>query len=282
MENKQSYKILFFGDITGKPGRIAVRDFLSSLPEDNRPDFVVANVENASHGFGLTKKNYDELRAYGIDCFTSGNHIWDKKDILEYIKEDETLVRPINYPKDTLGMGCRVFEKSNKKIAVINALGQVFMPPVNSPWETIKAEVDKLRNNVDIIIVDFHAEASAEKIALGRYLSEQGVGLFVGTHTHVQTADEQIFNNMAYITDVGFCGCPDGVIGMDYSTSVNRFLNAVPVRYEVADSGRTQVNAVEVVFEDNVPVEITRLKFISDKAKVSENSSMLGGEDNEG
>ncbi len=281
MENKQSYKILFFGDITGKPGRIAVRDFLSSINAEDKPDFVVANVENASHGFGLTKKNYEELKSYGIDCFTSGNHIWDKRDILDYIEEDEILVRPINYPKETLGFGCRVFDKGGKRIAVINALGQVFMPPVNSPWETIKESVEKLKGTVDIIIVDFHAEATAEKLALGRYLSEYGVGLFVGTHTHVQTADEQIFNNMGYITDVGFCGCPDGVIGMEYSTSVNRFINAIPARYEVAETGRVQVNAVKVVFENNLPVKIDRLNYIYNKSYVSEYPSTLGGEDNE-
>ena len=260
MNNKQ-YKILFFGDITGKPGRIAVRDFLSSLTDDQKPDFVIANVENASHGFGLTKKNYEELQSYGIDCFTSGNHIWDKKDIFDYIENDEIIVRPINYPEDTPGVGCRIFEKNNKKIAVLNALGQVFMAPINSPWEILKKQVELIKPNVDYIFVDFHAEATAEKMALGRFLSELGVSFFTGTHTHVQTADEKIINGMGYITDAGFCGAPDGVIGMDYTSSLKRFLTAMPVRYEVAEPTTLQINAVEVTFDELHATDIKRINI---------------------
>ena len=260
MENKL-FKILFFGDITGKPGRIAVRDYLSSIPENEKPDFVIANVENASHGFGLTKKNYEELLSYGIDCFTAGNHIWDKKDIFDYITDDTVLVRPINYPQGTLGLGCRIFEKNNKKIAVLNALGQVFMAPINSPWEILKAKIEEIKSNVDYIVVDFHAEATAEKIALGRYLSELGVSFFTGTHTHVQTADEKIINGMAYITDAGLCGSPDGVIGMDYESSLKRFLTATPVRYEVAETGTLQINAVEVTLAELQATDIRRINI---------------------
>ncbi len=259
MENKQ-FKILFFGDITGKPGRIAVRDYLLSL-KDNRPDFVIANVENTSHGFGLTKKNYDELSLYGIDCFTSGNHIWDKKEIFDYIVDDEKLVRPINYPEGTLGLGCRIFEKNGKKVAVLNALGQVFMAPINSPWEILKSEIERVREITPYIVVDFHAEATAEKVALGRYLSELGVKFFVGTHTHIQTADEKIINGMAYITDAGFCGSIDGVIGMDYENSLKRFLTALPVRYEVAPENTLQVNAVEVTFDELLATDIKRINI---------------------
>ena len=260
MENKL-FKILFFGDITGKPGRIAVRDYLSSIPENEKPDFVIANIENASHGFGLTKKNYEELLSYGIDCFTAGNHIWDKKDIFDYITDDTVLVRPINYPQGTLGLGCRIFEKNNKKIAVLNALGQVFMAPINSPWEILKAKIEEIKSNVDYIVVDFHAEATAEKIALGRYLSELGVSFFTGTHTHVQTADEKIINGMAYITDAGLCGSPDGVIGMDYESSLKRFLTATPVRYEVAETGTLQINAVEVTLDELQATDIRRINI---------------------
>lgn len=260
MDNKQ-FKILFFGDITGKPGRIAVRDYLLSLSENDKPDFVIANAENASHGFGLTKKNYLELSSYGIDCFTSGNHIWDKKEIFDYILDDEKIVRPINYPTDTLGTGCRIFEKNNKKIAVLNALGQVFMAPINSPWEALSLEIENLKGKVDYIVVDFHAEATAEKMALGRYLSERGVSFFTGTHTHVQTADEKIINGMAYITDAGFCGSPDGVIGMDYESSLKRFLSATPVRYEVAEVTSLLINAVEVTFVGAQATDIKRINI---------------------
>lgn len=260
MDNKQ-FKILFFGDITGKPGRIAVRDYLLSLSENDKPDFVIANAENASHGFGLTKKNYLELSSYGIDCFTSGNHIWDKKEIFDYILEDEKIVRPINYPADTLGTGCRIFEKNGKKIAVLNALGQVFMAPINSPWEALSSEIENLKGKVDYIVVDFHAEATAEKMALGRYLSERGVSFFTGTHTHVQTADEKVINGMAYITDAGFCGSPDGVIGMDYESSLKRFLSATPVRYEVAEATTLLINAVEVTFVGAQATDIKRINI---------------------
>lgn len=260
MENK-AFKILFFGDITGKPGRIAVRDYLSSIPETEKPDFVIANAENASHGFGLTKKNYNELLSYGIDCFTSGNHIWDKKEIFDYILEDDKIVRPINYPANTPGVGCRIFEKNGKKIAVLNALGQVFMAPINSPWEILKSEIENIKEKVDYIVVDFHAEATAEKMALGRYLSKLGVTFFTGTHTHVQTADERIINGMAYITDSGFCGAPDGVIGMDYESSVKRFLSAIPVRYEVAEPTNLLINAVEVTCDCSQATEIKRINI---------------------
>ena len=261
MENKQ-FKILFFGDITGKPGRIAVRDYLCSIPETQKPDFVIANVENASHGFGLTKKNYDELLSYGIDCFTSGNHIWDKKEIFDYIKEeDNILVRPINYPQGTPGVGCKIFNKNNKKIAVLNALGQVFMAPIDSPWVILKNEIEQIKEKVDYIVVDFHAEATAEKIALGRYLSELGVSFFTGTHTHVQTADEKIVNGMAYISDAGLCGTPDGVIGMDYESSIKRFLTAMPVRYEVAETTNLQINAVEVTLDELHATDIKRINI---------------------
>ena len=260
MGNKQ-FKILFFGDLTGKPGRIAVRDYLSSIPAAEIPDFVIANVENASHGFGLTKKNYEELQLYGIDCFTAGNHIWDKKDIFDYIEDDTVLVRPINYPENTPGVGCRVFEKNGKKIAVLNALGQVFMAPIDSPWTILKEKIELIKPTVDYIVVDFHAEATAEKIALGKYLSELGVSFFTGTHTHVQTADEKIINGMAYISDAGLCGAPDGVIGMDYESSLKRFLTGMPVRYEVAESARLQINAVEVTLDELHATDIKRINI---------------------
>lgn len=246
--DEKTIKILFLGDMVGKPGRYAVRDYLEELRlENNLPDFVIANVENASHGFGLTEKNYKEISEYGVDCMTSGNHIWDKKEIFNYIDKADKLVRPFNYPKGTQGAGSRVFELSNGiKIGVVNALGRVFMAPVDSIWEVVRDEIKRLKEFVPIVIVDFHAEATAEKICFGRFCSELGVSAFFGTHTHVQTADEQILNNMGYITDAGFCGASGGVIGMEYSTSLSRFTTVVPERYEVADSDVTQVNAVEV------------------------------------
>lgn len=238
-------KILFLGDMVGRPGRFAVRDFLQKQKENY--DFVIANVENASHGFGLTEKNYNEISEYGIDCMTSGNHIWDKKEILNYIDKADKLIRPFNYPNGTPGNGSRVFEaKDGIKIAAVNALGRVFMAPVDSQWETVADEIKRLKEITPIVIVDFHAEATAEKICFGRFCSDLGVSAFFGTHTHVQTADEQIVNNMGYITDAGFCGTSDGVIGMEYNTSLNRFTTCIPERYDVAVSNVVQINAVEV------------------------------------
>lgn len=241
----KTIKILFLGDLVGRPGRFVVRDFLKKQRENY--DFIIANVENASHGFGLTEKNYNEISEYGIDCMTSGNHIWDKREILNYIDKADKLVRPFNYPNGTPGRGSRVFELDNgAKVAVINALGRVFMAPVDSQWETVADEIKRLKEITPIIIVDFHAEATAEKICFGRFCADLGASAFFGTHTHVQTADEQIVNNMGYITDAGFCGTSDGVIGMEYNTSLNRFTTCIPERYEVADGNVVQINAVEV------------------------------------
>ena len=236
-------KILFFGDIVGRLARRAVVEYLNGVSAD----FVIANVENASHGFGLTKKNYNELSDAGIDCFTSGNHIWDKKEIFEYIEEADKLVRPINYPDGTPGQGTRIFEKNGVKIAVINVLGRVFMSPIDSPWEILEKEIIKVKEITPNIIVDIHAEATAEKICLGKFLSDLGVSAVIGTHTHVQTADERIINNQtAYITDAGFCGAQDGVIGMEYQTSLKRLKTSLPERYDVAECATILINAVEI------------------------------------
>ena len=258
--NKKQLKILFFGDLVGKVGRNAVVAYLADLKnKDNYPDFVIINGENASHGFGLTIKNYTELTEAGVNCITSGNHIWDKKEIFNYIDEADKLIRPINYPKGTAGVGSRIFKVKGSKIAVINALGRVFMQPLDSPWDVVKEEVEHLKNETDYIIVDFHAEATAEKLCFGRYLSELGVSMMVGTHTHVQTADETIINNMAYITDVGFCGAVDSIIGMEYETSLKRLTTAMPERYEVATTYPAQINAVEVTLCDGKATEIKRI-----------------------
>ena len=278
--DEQNIKILFFGDLVGRPGRFAVRDFLNgtfvssnTLQPFNPSTFTIANVENASHGFGLTEKNYNELSEYGIDCMTSGNHIWDKKEIFNYIDGADKLIRPFNYPANTPGCGSRVFETENGvKIGVINVLGRVFMSPVESQWTVVKDEIERLKSITPVVIVDFHAEATAEKICFGRFCSELGVSAFFGTHTHVQTADEQIINNMGYITDAGFCGAAESVIGMDYKTSLNRFTTVVPERYDVADSNVVQINAVEVEINSTSghTVAIKRVFCYTDKSKKEE------------
>lgn len=270
VENKSTIKILFFGDMVGKPGRFAVRDFLAQNKENY--DFIIANGENASHGFGLTQKNYNNLLDYGINCITSGNHIWDKKDIWEYIDTAEHLVRPLNYPKGTRGKGLRIFEIANGvKIGVINFLGRVFMSPVDSQWELAKEAIEEIKKETPIVIIDFHAEATAEKICFAKYCSELGASAFFGTHTHVQTADEKILNDrMAYLTDTGFCGSSDSIIGMEYKTSLNRFLTCMPERYDVADSKEIQINAVEVEIDTDTGYAVA-IKRISCNSKLEEN-----------
>ncbi len=263
----ETIKILFFGDIVGRPGRFVVRDYLADLKEKNAlPDFVIANCENASHGFGLTENNYNQLLEYGIDCLTSGNHIFDKKDIFTFIENADRLVRPFNYPNGVPGAGSRILGIRDQgletsdckqdeadhpvKIAVINILGQTFLPPIDSPWTGAIEEIKRLKEITPIVIVDFHAEATAEKICFGKYCSDFGVSAFLGTHTHVQTADEKITDNgMAYITDAGSCGAAEGVIGMDYETSLKRFTTGLPERYDVSDEKPYMINAVEIEVE---------------------------------
>lgn len=268
--DSKNIKLVFLGDITGRQGRIAVKRYISELKSsDNPPDFVIANIENASHGFGLTKNNYTDLMENGIDCFTSGNHIWDKKEIYEYIDEADKLIRPINYPEGTKGFGYRIFNVCQQKIAVINILGRVFMPPIDSPWQVVINEIDKLINDdIKHIIIDFHGEATAEKICFSKYLakkynSEENsyIKAFFGTHTHVQTADEQIYNGMAYITDAGFCGSKDSVIGMEFETSLKRLSTSLPERYEIAETPIAQINGVEVLIDNMKAISVKRINM---------------------
>lgn len=267
------HRIIFFGDITGRLGRNAVKSYLAS----EKDAFIIANIENASHGFGLTKKNYLDL-SESINCFTSGNHIWDKKDVYEYIDEVENLVRPINYPAGTPGKGSAVFGIEGHKLAVINALGRVFMPPIDSPWQVVVEEIERLKSEgVESIFIDFHAEATAEKICFSKYLAntyntEENALIkgFFGTHTHVQTADEQIINGMAYITDAGFCGASDSVIGMEFLTSLKRLSTSLPERYEIAQSSAAQINGVEVLFDRTRATQIKRINLTVDNKNESE------------
>lgn len=280
---QNNLKILFFGDITGRQGRNALKSYLASLDKENT--FVIANIENASHGFGLTKKNYNDLSESGVDCFTSGNHIWDKKDIYEYINETKNLVRPINYPAGTPGVGSQVFEVSGFKMAVINSLGRVFMPPMDSPWQIVVEEMRKLKDEgVDTVFVDFHAEATAEKICFSKFLASEFnteenalVKGFFGTHTHVQTADEKIINGMAYITDAGFCGSADSVIGMEYSTSLKRLSTSLPERYEIAENGLAQINGVEVLIDRTKATQIKRINILVDNNEQERKANLDSG-----
>ena len=273
---KNKITIMFLGDIVGRSGRWAVRNYIASL-SDNKPDFIIANVENASHGFGLTKKNYGELLEYGIDCFTSGNHIWDKREIFEYIDEADRLIRPINYPKGTHGEGYRIIEKDGYKVGVINVLGRTFMGLVDSPWELLEETINKIKEETPIIIMDIHAEASAEKIAMAKYYAQYGLSGIFGTHTHVQTADEQIYNDCcAYITDAGFCGDTQGVIGMNYEASVRRLITSIPERLDVENSGKSQINGV-IITVDSLTGKAESIERINKAINISEENDIMKG-----
>lgn len=255
-------KILFLGDVVGRIGRNAVTDYLAE--NKNKYDFVILNAENASHGFGLTQKNYNQLSNAGVGCFTSGNHIWDKKEIFNYIDSADKLVRPLNYPVGTRGEGYRIFNIGDNKLCVMNFLGRVFMQPMDSQWQIMKDKIQEIKAITPNIFIDFHAEATAEKICFGRFCADFGVSAFVGTHTHVQTADEKIINGMAYISDAGFCGAEDSVIGMEYSTSLTRMTTCLPERFEVAQDNVAILNAVEITL-DALTGNATDIKRINEK-----------------
>lgn len=271
---QENFKILFIGDIVGKNARLAVRKFLQEENNLQKYDFVIANAENASHGFGLTKKNHDELLSYGINCLTSGNHIWDKKDILMYISETKNLVRPYNYHKSTQGTGYLVFDN----IIVANFLGKTFMPPIDCPFVGLENLIAELKQQYDldekIFFIDFHAEATAEKQCFAQFASELGVNCVIGTHTHVQTADEMIINGTcAYLTDVGFCGSRDSAIGMEFSGSIKKIITSINERFEVETSMPVVINACEVEFEYNKPVSIKRINISYEKVGECENEA---------
>ena len=243
---KENINILFLGDLVGRPGRQSVARFLEH--SENKYDFVIANVENASHGFGLTEKNYNELDEMGIGAMTSGNHIWDKKEIFNFIYNADKLIRPLNYPEGTPGVGSKIFEIAEGiSVGVINIQGTVFMSPIIPPWEMLKVEIQKIQNKTRIILIDIHAEATAEKVSCGYIADRLSVSAVVGTHTHIQTADERILERgAAYITDLGFCGSYNSVIGMEIDESVKRLTTCLPVKFEVTPNDEVQVNGIEL------------------------------------
>ncbi|ABB31419.1 2',3'-cyclic nucleotide 2'-phosphodiesterase [Geobacter metallireducens GS-15] len=227
--------ILFIGDIVGAPGRQAVSRELHRLIDRYRIDLVIANGENAAGGFGITEEKARELYSLGIDVLTSGNHVWDKKESYPYIRREERLVRPANYPPETIGRGSTVVRTAGGiSIGILNLEGRVFMNSLDCPFRAADREIVQLKEQANIIFVDFHAEATSEKVALGWYLDGK-VSAVVGTHTHVQTADERILpGGTAYMTDAGMTGSFDSVIGVKKELAVERFTSQMPVRFEVA------------------------------------------------
>ncbi len=228
-------KVLFIGDIVGKPGRKALRQGLPGLVNKFKVDFVIANVENAAGGFGITKSVGEEILSLGVHVMTSGNHIWDKKEAVSYIPKENRLLRPANYPDGVVGSGNIVLNTSSReKIAVLNLSGRVFMNPLDCPFKTAERELPALKEQTNVIIVDFHAEATSEKSAFGLFLDGQ-VSAVIGTHTHVQTADEKILpGGTAFLTDVGMTGPANSIIGVKKEQIIEKFLTQVPQRFEIA------------------------------------------------
>ncbi len=245
MDLQNNISVLFLGDVIGKPGRRVIKQYLAGHAP--KADLIIANAENAAHGFGTTESNLQELRDAGVQAFTGGNHTFDRKEIFEFIDQQQNVIRPANYPQGTPGLGSCIIEIAGGiKVGLINLLGRVFMEPLESPFLVAEKLIEQLSAETKIIIVDMHAEATAEKIALGLYLDGR-VSAVVGTHTHVQTADERILpNGTAFLTDAGCCGPANGVIGMDQAAVFRRMVKQLPSRFEVAE-GPAMVNGV--VFE---------------------------------
>jgi calcineurin-like phosphoesterase len=261
-------KLLFIGDIVGQPGRNAVKELLPGLRAQHALDFVIANGENSAGGSGITPRTAGEIFSAGVDVITSGDHLWDQKEVMELLAGEKCFLRPLNYPPGTPGQGSGVFEVRSSpvlrrgsateggesgvrsSIAVLNVQGRTFMqPPLEHPFLLAAEAVKRLRERTKIIFVDFHAEATSEKIAFARFLDGQ-VSAVVGTHTHVQTADEQIFpGGTAYLTDAGFTGPHESVLGREIEPVIKRFLTAMPQRFEVAKN-RVQLHGAVIEIDD--------------------------------
>ncbi|TAL26360.1 MAG: TIGR00282 family metallophosphoesterase [Nitrospirae bacterium] len=256
-------KVLFIGDIVGKVGRTTLKGLLPNLVDRYKIDLVIANGENMAGGFGITEKTADEVLGCGVNIVTSGNHIWDKKESIPYIAKKNRILRPVNYPPGVPGFGSIVHTISNgTKVGIINISGRVFMPALDCPFRVGEKEIEKVRESAKVIIVDFHAEATSEKIAFG-YFVDGKVSAVVGTHTHVQTADEKILpNGTAYITDVGMTGPAVSVIGVEKEQIIDRFLHQMPMKFETAKGeGILSAVVIEINEETAKATAIQRLQL---------------------
>ena len=261
-------KILFVGDIFGKPGKWAASQVIPRIIDDYGIDFCIANGENAAGGFGLTENIAKRMFSYGIDVITSGNHIWDRQEVNQLLEKESTrILRPANYPPQVSGRGYTVLESgSGVKIGVVNLQGRIFMPPIDCPFRIADDIVERLKLKTRVIIVDFHAEATSEKNALGRYLDGK-VSAVIGTHTHVMTADEKILpGGTAYITDVGMTGPHESIIGVKIEQSLQRIMKQVPHRFSPAESDvKLSAVIIEVNHKTGGALAIERIFESADK-----------------
>lgn len=253
-------KILFFGDIYGKAGRQTVIKALPSLKSQYQPDFIIANGENLADGKGLTEKTATPVLEIGVDALTGGNHLWDRAESLDFIRNHRQIVKPMNYPKSTPGNSCCLLEKDGFKLGVISLCGQIYMPPCDNAFTVIDEFLASHDHKIPLLL-DFHAESTSEKRAMGWHLDGR-VSAILGTHTHIQTADEEIMpQGSAYITDVGMTGSHDSVIGVQKEIIVNKMLSCIPSPYKSSDYG-LQVNAVLIQIDASTckAQSITRIK----------------------
>lgn len=255
-------KLIFLGDIVSFIGREGVKKILPQLREKYSPDFIIANCENVSHGKGISKEHFHDLQRAGIDFFTSGNHIYQRKESLEILDSEDTIVRPANYPQEGPGVGYRRISIGNNSLIVLNLQGQVFMHEhIACPFRTFD-ELEKEFTEDDIIFVDMHAEATSEKVALSKYLNGR-VAAIVGTHTHIQTADDQISSEgTAYITDVGGCYAQNSVIGVEVDVVIQKFLSQQPAHFTFPKAGNCIINGVYFELENNKALQIKRINEI--------------------
>ena len=255
-------RILFIGDIFGKPGREIVRRAIPALLAQRDLDLVIANVENSAAGFGVTGDIADAILGYGVDVMTSGNHVWDKKELLEYLPRQSKLLRPANFPAGVPGRGSYLARtRRGELVGVLNLMGRVFMTPLDDPFAVALREIEALRAKTRVILVDFHAEATSEKVAMGWHLDGRATAV-IGTHTHVQTADERLLpKGTAYQTDVGMTGPHDSIIGVSVEAALGRFLTGMPAKFEPA-TGPARLNAV-IISADPASGKATAIERIN-------------------
>jgi len=261
-------RVLFFGDIVGSPGRLAIEKNILKIRENYHPQIIITNGENAAGGRGITEKIVKELSQLGINIITMGNHTWDNKEIFDFIDDYKNLIRPANFPVGSPGKGYTIINFNSYKLAVINLQGRTYLPAIDCPFQTARKLIEVVKKETPNIIIDFHAEATSEKLSLGWYLDGQ-VSAVIGTHTHVQTADERLLpNGTAYITDVGMVGPYDGILGMERQAVIERFVTALPNRFEVDEKAGWQINAVVIDInpETGLATKIEKIRIDPDNS----------------
>jgi metallophosphoesterase (TIGR00282 family) len=264
--DKNHIVVVVVGDIIGDPGQKALFLRLSKIISDKKADFVIANGENAAGGFGITGKIAGRLYSYGIDCITSGNHVWRNKEIYKILDENQNILRPANYPSGTPGRGWTIINKNGIKLGVLNLLGRIFMEPMESPFKTARKELASIRKETKYTIVDFHAEATSEKVAMGWFLDGKASAV-VGTHTHVQTADERVLpGGTAYITDLGMTGPFDSIIGMKKDNALKKLVTLLPSKFTVA-ANDIRINGA-VIHIDKETGKSSMIERINDKVEI--------------